>query len=63
MSIDTVNDRCNMTYKYYKNQPIQMFERRLNMIIAKYPQLIHSLDRNKNHPLIRKYAQIRPFHN
>ena len=37
-----------------------MLERRINMIIAKSPQLINSLDRNKNHPLIRKYSHI-PF--
>ena len=37
-------------------------ERRINMIIAKNPQLINSLDRNTNHPLIRKYSHI-PFNN
>ena len=28
-------------------------ERRIKMIVAKNPQLISALDRNKNHPLIR----------
>ena len=37
-----------------------MVERRINVIIAKNPQLINSIDRNKNHPLIRKYSHI-PF--
>ena len=31
-------------------------ERQLNMVIAENPQLINSLDRNKNHPLITKYS-------
>ena len=47
---------CNMSYKYYINQPMSMLERRINYIIAKNPQLINSFDRNKNHPLIRKYS-------
>ena len=33
-------------------------ERRINFIIAKNPQLINSLNRNKNHPLIRRYSHI-----
>ena len=49
---------CNMSYKYYINQPMSMLERRMNFIIAKNPKLIKSLDRNKNHPLIRKYSHI-----
>ena len=49
---------CNMSYKYYINQPMSMLERRINFIIARNPRLINSLDRNKNHPLIRKYSHI-----
>ena len=37
---------------------MSMLERRINMIIAKNPQLINALDRTKNHPLIRKYSHI-----
>ena len=58
MIIKTNSCMCNMSYKYYINQPMSMLERRINMIIAKNPQLINSLDRNKNHPLIRKYPHI-----
>ena len=47
-----------MSYKYYINHPMSMLERRINMIIAKNPQLINALDRTKNHPLIRKYSHI-----
>ena len=39
---------------------MSMLERRINMILAKNPQLINSLDRIKNHPLIRKNSHI-PF--
>ena len=37
-----------------------MCERQINLIIARNPHLINSLNRNKNHPLIRKYSHI-PF--
>ena len=60
--LETINDRCNMTYKYYKNLPLSMVERRTNFNIAKNPHLINTLDRTKNHPLIRKYSDI-PFNN
>ena len=53
---------CNMKYKYYINQPMRSVERRIKMIIAKSPQLINALDRNKNQPLIRKYSHM-PFIN
>ena len=56
MIFNTINDRCNMTYKYYKNSPMSMVERRININFAKNPELINSLDRNKNHPLIRNYS-------
>ena len=57
MIINTISCKCNMSYKYYINHPMSMLERRINMI-AKNPQLIKSLDRNKNHPLIRKSSHI-----
>ena len=58
MIINTVSCMCNMSYKYYINQPMPMLERRINFIIARNPQLINSLNRNKNHPLIRKYSHV-----
>ena len=62
MTIIIFSDRCNMTCEYYINQPMSMCERKMNMNIAKSPQLINSLDRNKNHPLIRNYSHL-PFNN
>ena len=62
MIINTISCMCNMSYKHYINQPMSMLERRINFIIARNPQLINSLDRNKNHPLINKYSHI-PFNN
>ena len=47
-----------MTLEFYKNMPMSMIERRLNIIIAKNPSLIKSLDQTRNHPLIRKYSHI-----
>ena len=58
MIIKTISCKCNMSYKHYTNYPMSMLERRINFIIAKNPKLINSLDRNKNHPLIRKYSHI-----
>ena len=58
MSIESLSERCNMTDKYHMNQPMQSVERRMNLIIAKNPQLINLFTRNKNHPLIKKYSHI-----
>ena len=58
MTINVISCMCNMTYKHYINQPMSMLERRINFLIARNPKLINSLDRNKNHPLIRKYSHI-----
>ena len=43
--ININSERCNMTYKYYTNQPMHMCERKINMNIAKNPHLLNSLDR------------------
>ena len=55
MIINSISCLCNMSYKYYLNNPMSMLERRINYIIAKNPILINALDKNKKHPLIRKY--------
>ena len=43
----TININMNMTYEYYINQPMSMCERKININVAKNPQLINSLDRKK----------------
>ena len=60
MNIQTPSNRCDMTYEHYLNQPNSMLEWKLNEMLAKNPHLINSLDRNKNHPLIRNYSDV-PF--
>ena len=60
ITIDSINDRCNITYEFYIKQPMPAPELRLNMIIAKTAELINSLYRNRNHPLRRKYSHT-PF--
>ena len=62
MIIKTINGRGNMTYDIYMNLPMSMVEKQINFIIAKKPHLINTLDRTKNHPLIRKFSNI-PFNN
>ena len=49
-----------MNYEYYVKHPKELIEFKLNMTIAKNPNLISSLDRIFNHSLIRKRSNI-PF--
>ena len=58
MEISMISCKCNMTYKNYMNSPMSMLERRINMVIAKNPQLIKSLDTKENHPITRKYDYL-----
>ena len=58
MIIKTISCKSNYSYKYYVNHPMSMLERRINFIIAINPKLLNCLNRNKNHPLIRKYSHI-----
>ena len=46
--------RDYMTHDYYIKQTMSMCENRLNQILAKNPKLINCLNRQSNHPLIRK---------
>ena len=48
-----------MTYEYFIQYPMPMVEKHLNMVIAKNPHLIKSLNRSHIHPLIQKYSFIR----
>ena len=54
MTINSIYDRCNITYRQYLKLPMHAVERKKNKNIAETPELINILDRNKNHPLIRK---------
>ena len=56
MIINITSCICNIRYKHYKDKPMSMLERRINYIITKNPQLINQ---NHNHPLIRKYPNIK----
>ena len=57
-SIITIADKMNKTYDFYIKHNTCAFELKLNMILAKNPHLINSLNRSHNHPLIRKYSHI-----
>ena len=52
----------NMTYEIYIKQPMQAVELRLNIIIAKNPHLINSLNRCINHSLVGRDSHI-PLNN
>ena len=45
------SDRCNMTNEYYSHRPLHPLETKLNIVLAKNPQL---LDENKDNILIKK---------
>ena len=56
MIINITSCICNIRFKHYKDKPMSMLERRINYIISKNPQLIN---KNHNHPLSRKYPNIK----
>ena len=56
MIINITSCICNIRFKHYKDKPMSMLERKINYIISKNPQLINQ---NHNHPLIRKYPNIK----
>ena len=56
MIINITSCICNIRYKHYIDKPMSMLERRINYFITKNPQLINQ---NHNHPLIRKYPNIK----
>ena len=56
MIINITSCICNIRYKHYIDKPMSMLERRINYIISKNPQLIN---KNHNHPLIRKFPNIK----
>ena len=55
MTNNTVSDRCSMKCEYYMHPPMFPLETKLNIIIAKNPQL---LDQNIKHLLIINYSHI-----
>ena len=61
-NIITIADKMHMTHDFYIKNPMQMIERRLNVVIDTHPQLKNALDRNENYLLIRKDSHI-PFNN
>ena len=62
MNFTTVNDKMNMSYEKYIKRPMQAVEMNLDMIDAKNPNLINSLERFHNLPVITKDSHI-PFVN
>ena len=60
MNITILSNKRYMTNECYIQQPMQMVEFNLNMIISPKPHQINALDRTIKHPLTRKYSNI-PF--
>ena len=56
MIINITSCICNIKFKHYKDKPMTMLERKINYIVSKNPELIN---KNHNHPLIRKYPNIK----
>ena len=57
-NIITTFDEMDMTYEYCIRRNIHAVESKLNMIIAKNPQLIYSLNGSHHHPLNRKNSHL-----
>ena len=53
LNITFISDLKNMTFELYLNQPKSMLEWKLNVILAKNPELKKILG-NSSHPLVRK---------
>ena len=58
MNITFISDLMDMTYKHYLQQPKSMLEWKLNIILARNPHLIKSLNRSHIHPSVRRYQHI-----
>ena len=56
ITINTYNDRCNMSYEYYTHKSLNPLEIKLNSIFAKDPKLLEN--NNINHLLIKKFSHI-----
>ena len=56
MIINITSCICNIKFRHYQDKPMSMLERRINYIITKNSKLINL---NHNHPLIRKYHNIK----
>ena len=56
LNIITLANKMNMLYDFYINHIIHAVERKINMIIARNPNLIKSSNRFHNHPIKRKYS-------
>ena len=54
----TVDCKMYMTYDNYIIHPMHAMELKINMVVAKGPHLINSLNRSLIYPLIRKYRLI-----
>ena len=54
ITINTYNDRCNMTYEYYTHRSLNPIEIKLNKINSKDSKLLDNI----KHLLIKKYSHI-----
>ena len=62
LNILTIANKMNILYDFYIKHNTHAVERKLNMISARNPNLINSLNRFHNHPLTRKCSHL-PFNN
>ena len=57
-NIIAIADNMELTYDFYIKHNMCSFKLKMNLILAKNPHLINSLNRSYNHPLTRKYSHI-----
>ena len=58
LKIITISNNRRMTYELYNEQPTQMIELKINMIIDNIPHLMNALERSANYLLIRKCSNL-----
>ena len=63
MNISTINGKRYMTSDYYIQYPMPAIELKFNIILAKNPHFINSLNISHIHRLIRKYSHIAKVEN
>ena len=63
MNVSTINDKRYMTYDYYIQHPMPAVKLKLNIILAKNPHIINSLNRSHFRPLSRKYSHVAKVEN
>ena len=62
MIMKTKSDKHQMTHNFNIQYPMQLIEKRMNLVIDRCPELIKTLDFLDDHPIYRKYSHINEYY-